>query len=267
MTSPINLNNNNDLDLEDFNDVEDYSDVPASKSNDDDTQTTSEHDQLPSVEEIKSANNFVKSSSSSSRRCSIIALGFAGLTILLVGLIVAAVVDNPEKRAAQVVPNVTAALHEIALNGASDFEDPDGYQYAAMWNILPDANVHETYSYERLQQRYAMYCLYHATNPKRTWVENSGWKRMGVDECKWYGVTCDDKDDGMVKRIELKSNGLGGTIPEEVLLIPKLQVFNVNSNTGMEGEVPSPMCEVQEARKLDIKVDCSVVGCECCSNC
>jgi hypothetical protein len=258
LTLKMASNNNNDI--EDFNDVEDYSDaVPYSDGN-----ATTDHDQLPSVEEIKSNTNFV--AKSSKRRGYVLGLGLLGLMILLIGLIVAAVVDNPEKRANKPVPNVTAALHAIALNGPADFEDESSYQFAAMWNILPDANVHETYSYDRLQQRYAMYCLYHATNPKRTWVENKGWKRMGMDECKWYGVTC-EPDENMVTRIELKSNGLGGTIPEEVLLIPKLQVLNVNSNIKMEGDVPSPVCEMQAYRQLDIKVDCSVVGCDCCTNC
>lgn len=241
-------------DLEDFSNTGIESPTPASGN----------HDQLPSVEDVKMELGLT-SSRSSNKLCLIIfgVLAFAGVFIS----IIVAAKDSPSKTLSSTPYSpldVESALREIAINGEKDFLDKDSYQSKAAWNLESDAMVHQEYNLERLKQRYGMYCLYHATNEDRTWKVNNGWKRMGKDECKWYGAMCDD--DGMVTRIELRNNGLEGRIPEEVSFISKLEVFNVNAN-DLSGHVPSSVCDISGEHELNIKVDCASVSCNCCSNC
>jgi hypothetical protein len=125
--------------------------------------------------------------------------------------------------------------------------------------------LQQDYSYDQLRQRYAMYCLYHATGALE-WTNTTGWKRKGVPECRWFGVTCDSN--GFVDRLNLRNNGLLGQIPPEVGLIPKLTVFNINGNPGVKGSIPDSVCHLARMeRELDIKVDCLAVDCSCCSTC
>jgi hypothetical protein len=246
--SPTNIN---DLNLHE-DEVEDYSsDIP--------------HDQLPSVEEARmQAGVVLRKTSPASSRKKTMAFGLLALTLLIIAIAVPISNKNkPVNGDEQIGNSVKKAVHKISLNGKSDFKDKSGYQsFAKRW-LLEDKLV-EDYTYDQLQQRYAMYCLHHATNPEG-WVDATGWKRKGVPECDWYGVTC-DPDTSMVTRIDLRDNGLKRHIPPEVSLIPQLNVFNVNDNP-LTGSIPDHICDLQTERALDIKVDCAVVTCSCCSNC
>lgn len=236
-----------------LHEVEDYSsDIP--------------HDQLPSVEEVRTNAGVAirKSSPVSRKKIWLVGFGLAALTLLIVAIAVPVSRNSPPKGDKQIGNNVEKAIHRIALNGKDDFDDSNGYQsFAKRW--LVEDKIVEDYTYDQLQQRYAMFCLHHATSPTG-WVDATGWKRKGVPECQWYGVTCDPKTQ-MVTRINLRGNGLEGEIPPEIALIPELSVFNVNANQNLTGTVPSLFCDQESDRALDVKVDCEYVTCTCCSNC
>jgi hypothetical protein len=223
-----------------LHDLEDYS----SENN---------HDQLPAVDEVKMSMSSGSGGGKSSivKRYMIIGLGFI--------LLFMAIAIPLSKRQGGKVKSVEKALNKLALNGKKDFKNSTSYQSISRRWLLDDPLV-EDYTQEELQQRYAMYCLHHATTPSK-WTTATGWKRKGVPECEWYGVTC-PPDTNKVTRIELRSNGLKGAIPPEVSLLPHLQVLNVNAN-DLAGQVPNEICE----RKWDVKVDCDKLTCQCCTNC
>jgi hypothetical protein len=250
MAMPSSSDPNSDINL---HEVEDYSsDIP--------------HDQLPSVEEARMAAGVAlgKASRIPSKKIWYIGAGLVAATLLIVAIAVPVSNNSSPKGDKQIGNSVEKAVHKISLNGKADFEDEAAYQsFAKRW-LLEDDLV-EDYTYDELQQRYAMYCLHHATNPDG-WVDATGWKRKGVPECDWFGVTC-NPDTGMVTRINLRNNGLEGQIPPEVSLIPDLLVFNVNANSNLTGSVPMHICDLRSERALDIKVDCDSVTCSCCSNC
>mmetsp|Transcript_106101 Transcript_106101/g.306947 ORF Transcript_106101/g.306947 Transcript_106101/m.306947 type:complete len:255 (-) Transcript_106101:98-862(-) len=238
---------NDDVNL---HDVEDYSSDVS-------------HDQLPSVEEIRSqAHVTIQRSSKKHGKPWYIALGVIVLTVLLVAIAVPAS-NKPPRGDKQIGKNVEKAVHRVSMNGKKDFKDDSSFQSISKRWLMEDEIV-QNYTYDQLQQRYAMYVLYHATNVDGTWVDATGWKRKGMSECTWYGVTCDD--DGLVTRIELRNNGLGGEIPPEVSLIPNLHVFNVKANPELEGEISHHICALED--ELEVKVDCDTVSCGCCiTNC
>ena len=263
--------------VEDFEDVEDYSNNPSHGGN-----NLQDHS-LPSPEEVKIHSS---SFAANSRRMRIILCIVAGVVVMTLAIIIAtATKGNKESKSNSLtstggsgpqrfwdmtepedaVSDTEAALVTIALKGSQDFVDEDGIQFKARERILEDKQIVGKYTYERLAQRYAMYVLYFGMNPDRSWKNNKGWKRLGKDECDWYGVMCDDE--GWVERIGLYENGLSGKVPEEVILLPKLKVFNLNRNENMSGHVPSAVCALTTQRVLDIKVDCTAVACSCCGNC
>lgn len=219
-----------------------------------------DHDQLPSVAEARAT--ITRKPAKSSSKVWFIGAGLLALTLFIVAIAVP--VSNKEKGEKEVGNNVERAIHKVALNGKADFEDEKSYQSVAKRWLVEDQLV-EDYTFDQLQQRYAMYCLHHATQPD-LWTQAHGWKRKGVPECEWYGVTC-DPDTQMVLRINLRDNGLQGTIPPEVSLIPNLSVFNVNANSQLTGQVPSQVCDIKTERELEIKVDCQYIACDCCSHC
>ena len=237
---------------DELHDLEDYSSKDIADE---------QHDQLPSVDEVK-----INAKSTSGHKRSLIIYGVVLVVLIIIGIIVGTSRRSSKNAMALQGPtnlNITAALHDMAMEGEADFQDKDSYQYAAMWDMVQD-DMLETYTFEKLKQRYALYCLYHATSPE-FWKNDKGFKRMGKDECKWFGVTCNEV--GMVTRVGLRNNGLTGEIPKEVSLIPELKVFNVNANDGLSGSIHWELCMKEKWEGLDIKVDCDNVYCKCCSNC
>lgn len=217
------------------------------------------HDQLPSVEEARTAmGGTAPVKSFNNKLWNRVAMATCGLVLVIIAFSFARGMDE------EVVQlDISASLNSIALGGFSDFEDADSYQALAKESLITDDMVKD-YTFPELQQRYAMYCLHHATGGlDGTWIEERGWKRKGMPECMWSGVTC-RAGTNEVTRIELRNNGLQGEIPAEISLIPNLTVFNVNANQDLVGSIPDSLCEVEG---LDVKVDCSVVQCDCCSNC
>jgi hypothetical protein len=85
-------------------------------------------------------------------------------------------------------------------------------------------------------QRYALACVWYATNQKtnpyvtspKAWKKTTNWMTK-ADECQWYGVTCTAQ--GIVTRVDLKDNGLTGTFPNEFSLIsPSLLYLDISGN-------------------------------------
>lgn len=131
-----------------------------------------------------------------------------------------------------------------------EFKDPDSYQSKAVKWVEQTAQlgVHST---ERLVQRYALACIYYATNgvenvytkaifgegKTRPWIDETGWLTAD-NECEWYQVTCDIN--GWVTKIELFSNRLSGSFPPEVALLQDtlktIDLYqNMIHNVGDEG--------------------------------
>lgn len=138
--------------------------------------------------------------------------------------------------------DVMDVLVAHARYNGDEFQDPNSYQSkAARW-------VEETaqlggHSPQRLVQRYALACVYFASNGVRTfytdelfgegtqprgWIDESGWL-VDADECGWYRISCNA--DGFVNKIELHENRLTGEFPPEVTLLKdSLEVIDLYQN-------------------------------------
>jgi Leucine rich repeat len=139
-------------------------------------------------------------------------------------------------------------------NNPEAFQDPNSHQNKAASWLQTHPNVGETTSFKRIRQRYALLCLYFATNAVANpytsemlglmvnestpnWVNETGWLEAD-DECEWFGIKCSTS--GFVTKINLPSNRLTGSLPHELALLKdsleELQLFeNYFHNAGDEG--------------------------------
>mmetsp|Transcript_8036 Transcript_8036/g.17942 ORF Transcript_8036/g.17942 Transcript_8036/m.17942 type:complete len:515 (-) Transcript_8036:136-1680(-) len=101
----------------------------------------------------------------------------------------------------------------------------------------------------RIGQRYALACIFYATNGVATPITDSyfwpgftfDWLQKWLledsytlaqrrEECDWHGVVCDAN--GVVTELNLNQNYLTGTFPKEtVILAPSLKILNLERNT------------------------------------
>ena len=67
------------------------------------------------------------------------------------------------------------------------------------------------------EERAALVAL-HGTAGGASWTNK--WDLSSADHCSWYGVTCGSS--GEVTRLNLRSNGLKGTLPAELNVLTSL---------------------------------------------
>mmetsp|Transcript_36712 Transcript_36712/g.88748 ORF Transcript_36712/g.88748 Transcript_36712/m.88748 type:complete len:2674 (+) Transcript_36712:708-8729(+) len=64
----------------------------------------------------------------------------------------------------------------------------------------------------------------------RSWKVDDGWLDLGEDDaCNFHGITCDGS--GRVTGINLRNNGLSGSVPADIFKLPQLQSLNLASNS------------------------------------
>lgn len=150
-------------------------------------------------------------------------LSFTLLATLCVSLVKAAIETDQKRRSIRKGTAISAAGRKLQRSGLlqlieeaalQEIQDPHSYQSQALsWlESSPDILV---WSDEQIIQRYALACLFLATNSVRTaytdaeygagatppqWNRKYGWLAHS-SECDWYGITCDA--DGRVSAIEL----------------------------------------------------------------
>jgi len=167
------------------------------------------------------------------------------------------------------VIDATKGLNEAALVGFTDDANVTSYQSKAFLRLSQQIGV-DGFTDAKIAQYYALYSIYYATNavPNHItdndirfenivmpqWLQASGWTSNNSDPCGvisidlmndtessiattlstvasdgWYGVTCDTE--GRVIALELFSNILTGTWPEEVLLLASDGPFSTGAGS------------------------------------
>lgn len=150
-------------------------------------------------------------------------------------------------------PTREQQLQELIRTVVSDQElaDKQSPQYKAFKWILTQDPRQVSGDDPDLLQRYALATLYYSTNGIDTsvnsWVNNKGWL-TSEHECGWFGVECDatnsnnlpqqfgdyslptPKSKGEVTRINLTSNGLVGSLPQQIIALHRLKALDLNHN-------------------------------------
>jgi hypothetical protein len=95
---------------------------------------------------------------------------------------------------------------------------------------------------ESIRTRYALATLFFGTqkpSASNLWTNDRHWLST-FPVCLWHGIECLDEHTttGLVKALNLSSNGLVGTLPDEIgLLELDIRSFDV-SNNAIEGTIP-----------------------------
>ncbi|CAB9499059.1 Leucine Rich Repeat [Seminavis robusta] len=135
-------------------------------------------------------------------------------------------------------------------------QDNTSAQALAFDWVLQDLHNDNDYSDERIQQRFALATLYHATAGP-SWSSNAHWLDHSVHECHWHTMasfalkdtlqyvypgflqeffppsaapptTCNDQ--GLFQHLWLDQNNLVGSLPEELYLLTHLQTLSMGVN-------------------------------------
>lgn len=103
----------------------------------------------------------------------------------------------------------------------------------------PEPDGPDVKEYSEKEVRSALVNLYEATRGSG-WVSNDGWcTDAPLDE--WFGITADEG--GVVRKIELKGNGLKGTLPDVFDRFPKLEILRLDNNS-LSGPLPQTLRQI-----------------------
>jgi len=155
-------------------------------------------------------------------------------------------------------PDVLCRLSAIALQGGDEFNDFDGYQYAAYGYISNHVDDAMTMPLTRLKQYYALVTLYLTTYASAEsdadmdvlgWINSDGWLSIEDDEldfCTWYGVTCEE-DGVLVEILDLSNNTLYGVVPDEIQLLgDSIAELDLSLNCGLSNSGDEEMMWIGE---------------------
>jgi hypothetical protein len=162
-----------------------------------------------------------------------------------------------------------------APDGGVSLNDPTSPQSKALVWLQQPINTNAGYSNSRLLQRYALATIYYATNENdNSWTSSTGWLSE-QDECTWFSASAssdtvctttvataaaaavatstldpptedansnnnasgNDEGSSVYLELDLRENGLIGTIPEEISLLSSLQIIRLSNNT-LTGTIP-----------------------------
>ena len=119
-------------------------------------------------------------------------------------------------------------LSSVSFDGGAALRSSFTAQ-AVAFNWLRNNTFLDTYSDEKRIQRYSLATVYYSSNGD-SWDNNTGWL-SDVDECYWFntafGGFC--SSDGIVVELDIMDNGMDGTIPEEIALLPLSTFFRFKS--------------------------------------
>ncbi|CAB9496756.1 Leucine rich repeat N-terminal domain [Seminavis robusta] len=151
-------------------------------------------------------------------------------------------IDSSVEQTATVPPTRRPPFHKILHPYVLEEIKRDPYSTEALANewMQDDPNL-ETYSEDRLLQRFTLACFWYATNRENTWKRTDQWMSHSVSECDWYTVhpnktICDENN--VFRILNLTGNALKGTIPEALNLYGQVVVSDVSHNK-LAGTIPS----------------------------
>jgi len=95
--------------------------------------------------------------------------------------------------------------------------------------------------------RYVLMTLYFNTDGGE-WAIRNGWG-ASTDHCTWYGIACDSSR--RVHTIQLRSNEIIGSFPNEIMALTNLQTLDLYAN-ALTGTVPTEIGSMTDLRVLNL---------------
>lgn len=135
---------------------------------------------------------------------------------------------------------ILSLVLDWGISSSEALQDPSSHAARALdWLIYTDL---DTTGVETIRTRFALASLFFATqrpDQGNTWTEDRHWL-SSYPVCLWYGVECLDEREtmGLVQSLNLSSNALTGSIPEEIGLLG-LDIRSLDlSDNQLVGTIP-----------------------------
>ena len=135
----------------------------------------------------------------------------------------------------------------------SSFSDASSPQFLALQWISVDSSRKggsSAYTMDASLQRFALATVFFALGGLNDWSENDSWLSTVVPVCEWKGVTCDSSNTAVLS-LDLASNNMLGTMPEELNLLKYLQVLDFSGN-AITGQLPPEYSSLHELVELNL---------------
>ena len=226
-----------------------------------------QHDQLPSIEEVKT------SASINAPTKSMFWWKFLSASLLLMTIALSVAVGILSNRnifiGTQRMEGVIrkSVVEKGIVTSTSEYQfQSRSPQKRALDMVMKESNLPK----ELVLQHYALWCFYFSTEHVLTKVTNDvygvgtvphwkdSWLNDGVDPCLWNGVRC--KSGGIVVELNLASSQITGMIPKELKLLDSLTKLDISDNPGLgEGGIPVWFKEMDSLDFLDLR-ECTFSG-------
>jgi len=179
------------------------------------------------------------------RRCYII-IASVVVWVLVAGIVTFVLINKKDKGDTDIFAKIS---------GEDKFQNEDSPQSKALAWIENDHPQVDTGDESILITRYTLMVLYFSLGGEN-W-ESKGFWGTSQNECRWVNIDCDD--DGNVRSLNLSSLFLSGSIPNEVIYLENLEIFDVSANDRLKGTIPSSIGVMKKLAELRM-IGCSITG-------
>ena len=139
--------------------------------------------------------------------------------------------------------------HLLEEREVQELRDPSTPTYEALeWMAFQDGLEEQRLDVALMEQRFVMATLFFSTAGAEFW--NSQWLQVGVNECDFDGVRCNDE--GYVTHLELHQKSLLGQLPSQLSWLTSLQRLDVHHNRLYGTLPPSLFTELTNLDYLDV---------------
>ena len=133
---------------------------------------------------------------------------------------------------------INAVMGASLPSTSSSLQDNSSPQSKALhWVVKSIDDAGTRLSEEQIVQRFAVATLGYSLSVDQ-WTDQTSWlDDSNGDVCGWFGVVCNNQ--GTVRAITLRDNGLRGTLPDEIaMLADSLARLDIGEN-DIGGEIPT----------------------------
>ena len=147
---------------------------------------------------------------------------------------------------------ISSLILDWGITKQDTLEDTNSAQYRAFnWLVREDSASMKA---ETIRTRYALASLYFSTqnvnDSSSSWTNDRHWL-SSYPVCLWHGIECLDEMStiGLVKKLNLSSNELHGTLPGEIgLLQLDIRSFDISKN-NITGTLPNELTRMKNLGK------------------
>mmetsp|Transcript_66701 Transcript_66701/g.100532 ORF Transcript_66701/g.100532 Transcript_66701/m.100532 type:complete len:683 (+) Transcript_66701:148-2196(+) len=161
--------------------------------------------------------------------------------------------DDPEAAAAR--NRIVAVVTEVAPDALETLGENSSPQFQALAWLVEDLQLRPLED-GKILQRWIL-AVFFFSMQGFLWIRSDGWLTP-ADECEWFTTTTDRlcNSNGVITRIDLRDNNLGGIIPTELALLSNsLDRVFLNSNERIGGTLPASLGRLTNLERLHLTVN------------